>query len=174
MTGRASLGERYRAFWHRAGLLWNRLVGALLLVIGGYALLLSFGSESFSFATHWPTLIAVAALWALSRSFFKARDAVIEPVDGEGHPGDPILRLDLGLGIVWARICGTLFALGGGWALLSVVALPDYAFTAYWPVFALSALLFAAAWACFRARVGLMDQLSEGPRDPPAGPAARP
>ncbi len=168
MTERAHFGERYRAFWHRAGLLWNRLVGTFLLVIGGYALLLTFGSESFSLATHWPGFVAVAGLWALARYFFKAQDVVIEPGDGEGHPGDPIRRLDRGLGKIWARICGTLFALGGGWALLSVVALPNYTFATYWPVFVMSGLLFAAAVACFRARTGLMDQLSDGPRDPPS------
>jgi hypothetical protein len=49
-----------------------------------------------------------------------------------------------------------------------VIGLPDYSFATYWPVFVMSGLLFAAAVACFRARTGLMDQLSEVPRDPPA------
>jgi hypothetical protein len=133
-----------------------------------FALLLSLGSGSFSIATHWPTLVAVAALWALARCFFKARDVVVELADGEGANGDIIRGLDRGLGTIWARLCGTLFALGGGWALLSVISLPDYSFAVYWPVYVMSGLLFAAAWACFRARTGLMDQLSEGPRDPPA------
>jgi hypothetical protein len=167
MKGRASFSERYRAYWHRAGLLWNRLVGTFLLGLGGYALLLTLGSQTFSLATHWPTCVAVAGLWALARYFFTARAVVIDPAGGEGHAGDRVRGLDRGLGVVWARICGTLFALGGGWALLSVVSLPDYSFAVYWPVYGMSGLLFAAAWVCFRARTGLMDQLSEGPRDPP-------
>ncbi len=159
MTGQASFGERYRAFWRRVGLLWNRLVGTFLLLLGGYALLLTLGSDDFSFATHWPTFAAVAGLWGLARLFFAARDVVIEPGDGDGANGDLVRGLDRGLGTTWARLCGTLFAIGGGWALLSVV---------YWPVYVMSGLLFVAAWACFRTRTGLLDQLSDGPRDPPA------
>lgn len=168
MTGQASFGERYRAFWRRVGLLWNRLVGTFLLLLGGYALLLTLGSDDFSFATHWPTFAAVAGLWGLARLFFAARDVVIEPGDGDGANGDLVRGLDRGLGTTWARLFGTLFAIGGGWALLSVVSLPDYRFAVYWPVYVMSGLLFVAAWACFRTRTGLLDQLSDGPRDPPA------
>ena len=97
MTSDRSFGERYRARVHRAGMLWNRLVGTFLVVIGGWAALLSLGSETFSLGTHWPTFVAVAGLWWLARWFFTAREIVIEPVDGEGHPGTksyPLDRLD--------------------------------------------------------------------------------
>lgn len=91
MTGRPSFGERYRAGWHRAGLLWNRVLGTVLVVLGGYGLLLSLGGDTFSLKTHWPTFVAVAGMWLLARWFFKARDVVVELADGEGHPGEPIV-----------------------------------------------------------------------------------
>jgi hypothetical protein len=164
MTDRASFGDRYRAGMHRAGMLWNRLVGTFLVVIGGWAALLSLGSDSFSIATHWPTFVAVGGLWLLARYFFKSRE-IVEPFEGDGDAmvGERIFRLDRKLGILWARVCGMLFALGGGLALLSVVTLPDFSLATYWPVFSMSALLFLGAWLCFRSRTGLMDQLSETP-----------
>lgn len=167
MAGRQSFGERYRAGWHRAGLLWNRVLGTLLVVLGGYGLLLSLGSETFSLRTHWPTFVAVAGMWLLARWFFKARTVVVEPVDGEDALGDVVVRIDRRLGAVLARTCGTLFALGGAWALVEVMKLPDYSFGTYWPVFVMSGLLFLGAWACFRSRAGLTDQLSDGPVDLP-------
>ena len=94
MTDRGTFGERHRARMHRVGLAWNRLVGTVLVVLGGYAAFLSLDSESFSLATHWPTFVAVAGLWGLARWFFKAREVVIEPFDteGDGHVGERTLR----------------------------------------------------------------------------------
>ena len=169
MADRQSFGERYRAGWHRIGLLWNRVLGTVLVVLGGYGLLLSLGSGTFSLKTHWPTFVAVGGLWLLALWFFKARDVVVEPVDGEDALGD-VIEIDRRLGVVFARICGTLFALGGSWALVEVVKLPGYSFGIYWPVFVMSGLLFLGAWACFRSRTGLMDKLSDGPADPPPEP----
>lgn len=176
MTERGTFGERYRAFWHRAGLLWNRLVGTFLLVIGGYALLLTFGSESFSLATHWPTFVAVAGLWWLARWFFKAREVVIEPVDGEGHPGResyPLERLDRGLGTLLARIAGTIASIGGAFALWSVLTLEDFTLAEYWPVLAISAVLLLVGRACFRGRPSLLDAMSETPLSPAEALARR-
>ena len=72
------------------GLLWNRVLGTFLVVLGGYGLLLSLGGDTFSLETHWPTFVAVAGLWLLARWIFKAREVVVELADGEGHPGKPI------------------------------------------------------------------------------------
>ena len=90
MADGQSFGDRYRAAWHRVGLLWNRVLGTLLVVLGGCGLLLSLGSDTFSLRTHWPTFVAVAGLWLLARWIFKAREVVVELADGEGHPGKPI------------------------------------------------------------------------------------
>jgi hypothetical protein len=176
MTDEQSFGDRYRAGVHRAGLLWNRLVGTFLVVIGGWALLLSLGSETFSFATHWPTLVAVAGLWWLARWFFKAHEIVIEPVDGEGHPGKeayPLEGLDRRLGTILARTAGTIAVIGGAAALWSVLTLPDFTLGEYWPVLAMAAVLLLAGRTCFVGRPSFLDMMSEVPLSPGEAEARR-
>jgi hypothetical protein len=166
MADEGSFGDRYRAGVHRAGMLWNRLVGTFLVVIGGWALLLSLGSESFSLATHWPTLVAVAGLWWLARWFFKAREIVIEPVDGEGHPGKdsyPLEGLDRRLGTILARTAGTLAIIGGAAALWSVLTLEDFTLAEYWPVLAIAAVLLLVGRTCFVGRPSFLNMMSETP-----------
>lgn len=166
MADEQSFGERYRAGWHRAGLLWNRVVGTFLVVIGGWALLLSLGSETFSVRTHWPTFVAVAGLWWLARWFFKAREIVIEPVDGEGYPGKetyPLEGLDRRLGTILARTAGTIAVLGGAAALWSVLTLEDFTLAEYWPVLAMAAVLLLVGRACFRGRPSFLNTMSETP-----------
>jgi hypothetical protein len=166
MADEGSFGDRYRARVHRAGMLWNRLVGTFLVVIGGWALLLSLGSESFSLATHWPTFVAVAGLWWLARWFFKAREIVIEPVDGEGHPGKdsyPLEGLDRRLGTILARTAGTLAIIGGAAALWSVLTLEDFTLTEYWPVLAMAAVLLLVGRTCFVGRPSFLNMMSETP-----------
>jgi len=164
MTDRSTFGDRYRAGAHRAGLLWNRIVGTVLVVLGGSAALLSLASETFSLATHWPTFVAVAGLWWLARWFFKARDVVIEPTDGEGHPGETVLPLDRRLGTALARLFGTVALVGALAATWAVLTADDFSLARYWPVLGMSALLLLAARACLRTHAPLSDQLSETPR----------
>ena len=169
MTERSTFGERYRGFWHRAGLLWNRVVGTFLAVIGGYALLLTLGSDSFSLATHWPTFVAVAGLWWLARWFLRAREIVIEPVDGEGHPGRdtyPLEGLDRRLGTLLARTAGTIAVIGGAAALWSVLTLEDFTLAEYWPVLGAAAVLLLIGRACFRGRPSFLNMMSEVPVSP--------
>ena len=176
MTSDRSFGERYRARVHRAGMLWNRLVGTFLVVIGGWAALLSLGSETFSLGTHWPTVVAVAGLWWLARWFFTAREIVIEPVDGEGHPGTksyPLDRLDRGLGTVLARIAGTIAVIGGGAALWSVLTLDDFTLSEYWPVLAMAGVLLLVGRTCFQGRPSFLDMMSELPLTPAEAAARR-
>lgn len=166
MTERQSFGDRYRAGWHRAGLLWNRVVGTFLVVIGGYALLLTLGSDSFSLATHWPTFVAVAGLWWLARWFFTAREIVIEPVDGEGHPGKetyPLEGLDRRLGTLLSRTAGTIAVVGGAAALWSVLTLDDFTLAEYWPVLAIAAVLLLVGRVCFIGRPSFLNMMSELP-----------
>jgi hypothetical protein len=166
MADEGSFGDRYRAGVHRAGMLWNRLVGTFLVVIGGWALLLSLGSESFSLATHWPTFVAVAGLWWLARWFFKAREIVIEPVDGEGHPGKdtyPLEGLDRRLGTILARTAGTLAIIGGAAALWSVLTLDDFTLAEYWPVLAMAGVLLLVGRTCFVGRPSFLNMMSETP-----------
>jgi hypothetical protein len=166
MADEGSFGDRYRAGVHRAGMLWNRLVGTFLVVIGGWALLLSLGSESFSLATHWPTFVAVAGLWWLAWWFFKARQIVIEPVDGEGHPGKdtyPLEGLDRRLGTILARTAGTLAIIGGAAALWSVLTLDDFTLAEYWPVLAMAGVLLLVGRTCFVGRPSFLNMMSETP-----------
>jgi hypothetical protein len=166
MADEGSFGDRYRASVHRAGLLWNRLVGTFLVVIGCWALLLSLGSESFSLATHWPTFVAVAGLWWLAWWFFKARQIVIEPVDGEGHPGKdtyPLEGLDRRLGTILARTAGTLAIIGGAAALWSVLTLDDFTLAEYWPVLAMAGVLLLVGRTCFVGRPSFLNMMSETP-----------
>lgn len=176
MADRPSFGDRYRARMHRAGLLWNRVVGTFLVLIGGWALLLSLGSETFSLATHWPTFVAVAGLWWLARWFFTAREIVIEPVDGEGHPGKntyPLEGLDRSLGTLLARTAGTIAVLGGAAAAWSVLTLEDFTLGEYWPVLAMAAVLLLAGRACFSGRPSFLDMMSETPLTPGEAQARR-
>jgi hypothetical protein len=166
MADEGSFGDRYRARVHRAGMLWNRLVGTFLVVIGGWALLLSLGSESFSLPTHWPTFVAVAGLWWLARWFFTAREIVIEPVDGEGHPGKdtyPLEGLDRRLGTILARTAGTLAIIGGAAALWSVLTLEDFTLAEYWPVLAMAGVLLFVGRTCFVGRPSFLNMMSETP-----------
>jgi len=175
MTERQSFGDRYRAGARRAGMLWNRVVGTFLVVIGGWGLLLSLGSETFSLATHWPTFVATAGLWWLARWFFKAHEIVIEPIDGEGHPGRETYALeglDRRLGTILARTAGTIAVIGGGAALWSVLTLEDFTFAEYWPVLAMAAVLLLVGRACFRGRPSFLNLMSEVPLSP-AEEAAR-
>lgn len=171
-----TLLESYRGFWHRAGLLWNRVVGTFLVVLGGYALLLTLGSETFSVRTHWPTFVAVAGLWWLARWFFKAREIVIEPVDGEGHPGKetyPLEGLDRRLGTILARTAGTIAVIGGAAALWSVLTIEDFTLADYWPVLATAAVLLLVGRACFRGRPSFLNTMSEVPVSPAEEAAQR-
>ena len=166
MADEQSFGARYRGFWHRAGLLWNRVVGTFLVVIGGYAVLLTLGSETFSLATHWPTFVAVAGLWWLARWFFTAREIVIEPVDGEGHPGRdtyPLEGLDRRLGTILARTAGTFAVIGGAAALWSVLTLEDFTLAEYWPVLAIAAVLLLVGRTCFVGRPSFLNMMSDTP-----------
>ena len=166
MSERQTFGARYRGFWHRAGLLWNRVVGTFLVVIGGYALVLTLGSETFSFATHWPTFVAVAGLWWLARWFFKAREIVIEPVDGEDYLGRetyPLEGLDRRLGTLLARTAGTLAIIGGAAALWSVLTLEDFTLAEYWPVLAIAGVLLLVGRTCFVGRPSFLNMMSETP-----------
>jgi len=175
MADEQSFGDRYRAGWHRAGLLWNRVVGTFLVVIGGWAALLSLGSDNFSLETHWPTFVAVAGLWWLARWFFKAREIVIEPVDGEDCLGKeiyPLERLDRRLGTLLSRTAGTIAVIGGAAALWSVLTLEDFTLAEYWPVLAMAAVLLLIGRACFRGRPSFLNLMSEVPLSP-AEEAAR-
>ena len=166
MADEQSFGDRYRARMHRAGMLWNRVVGTFLVVIGGWALLLSLGSETFSLRTHWPTFVAVAGLWWLARWFFKAREIVIEPVDGEGHPGKEtyvLEGLDRRLGTILARTAGTIAVIGGTAALWSVLTLEDFTLAEYWPVLAMAGVLLLVGRTCFVGRPSFLDMMSEVP-----------
>jgi len=176
MADEHSFGDRYRAGWHRAGLLWNRVVGTFLAVTGGGALLLSLGSERFSLATHWPTFVAVAGLWWLARWFFKAREIVIEPLDGEGHTGRdtyPLEGLDRRLGATLARLAGTIAVTGGAAAAWSVLTIEDFTIAGYWPVLAMAAVLLLVGRACFRGRPSLLNMMSEVPLSPDEEAARR-
>jgi hypothetical protein len=176
MADEQPFGDRYRAGVRRAGMLWNRLVGTFLIVIGGWALLLSLGSETFSLATHWPTFVAVAGLWWLARWFFKAREIVIEPVDGEGHPGKetyPLEGLDRRLGTILARTAGTIAVVGGAAALWSVLTLADFTLAEYWPVLAIAGVLLLVGRTCFTGRPSFLDMMSETPLSPAEAEARR-
>ena len=176
MSDKQSFGDRYRARMRRAGLLWNRVVGTFLVVIGGWALLLSLGSETFSLATHWPTFVAVAGLGWLARWFFVAREIVIEPVDGDGHPGKntyPLEGLDRRLGTLLARVAGTIALIGGIGAGWSVLTLEDFTLAGHWPVLAMSAVLLIVARMCFTARPSFLDMMSDTPLSPAEAAARR-
>ena len=79
MTSDRSFGERYRARVHRAGMLWNRLVGTFLVVIGGGAALWSVVTlADFSIATHWPVLAMAGVLLVVGRVCFRGRPSFLE------------------------------------------------------------------------------------------------
>ena len=175
MADEQSFGERYRAGWHRAGLLWNRVCGTFLAVIGGGAVLLSLRSETFSLTTHWPTFVAVAGLWWLARWFFRAHEIVIEPVDGEDYLGEktyPLEGLDRRLVTLLALTAGTVALIGGAAALWSVLTLEDFTLAEYWPVLGMAAVLLLIGRACFRGRPSFLNLMSEVPLSP-AEEAAR-
>jgi hypothetical protein len=173
MWGRGSFGDRYRARARRAGLLWNRLVGTLLVVVGGYVLLLTFASATFSLATRWPAFVAVAGLWWLARWFFSSAEAAVRP---EGHAPSgakayPLEGLDRGIGTVLARLAGTIAVLGGAAAAASSLTLEGFTLAEYWPVLAMAAILLLVGRACFAGRPSFLDMMSETPLSP--GEAAR-
>jgi hypothetical protein len=72
-------------------------------------------------------------------------------------------RLDRWLGRLLARVAGTIAAIGGVAAALSVLTLDDFTLAAYWPVLAMSAVLLLVARACFTARPSFLDMMSETP-----------
>jgi hypothetical protein len=72
-------------------------------------------------------------------------------------------RLDRKLGTAFARVAGTLTALGGLGAAWSVLTQDDFTWSAYWPVLAMAAALLLIARACFRARPSFLDLMSEVP-----------
>jgi len=157
-------------------MLWNRLVGTLLVVIGGCAAMLSLGSETFSLATHWPTIAAVAGLWWLARWFFTTREIVIEPVDGEGHSGKewrPRKGFDRRVGTVLTRTAGTIAMIGGADALWNALTLEDFTPAAHWPVLAMAAVLLLIGRICFRARPSVLDMMSGTPLSPAESAARR-
>jgi hypothetical protein len=77
--------------------------------------------------------------------------------------GPRIERLDRKLGTLFARLAGTILALGGLGAGWSVLALDDFSLAAYWPVLAMAGALLLAAWSCFRASPSFLDMMSETP-----------
>jgi hypothetical protein len=67
----------------------NRLIGTVLAVLAVLGALLSFGSETFSFATHWPGLVTSIVLLVLARLCFMAKKGIVTGFGEEPAGGPP-------------------------------------------------------------------------------------